>query len=93
MKEVFTVIWAGGLSFVTDRTQLKKSNNPFNIYIYIHWQAQFHNTEVKLSIKPYILRTKKFSKALRHKLVEWIMKNSNVRELPIARDTLLITDA
>ena len=36
---------------------------------------------------------KKVSKALRQKLVEWIMKNSNVRESPISRDTLLITDA
>ena len=36
---------------------------------------------------------KKVSKALRKKLVEWIMKNSNVRDSPIARDTLLITDA
>ena len=30
---------------------------------------------------------------MRHKLVEWIIKNSNVIESPIARDTLLITDA
>ena len=29
---------------------------------------------------------------MRHKLVEWITKNSNVRESPIVRDTLLITD-
>ena len=36
---------------------------------------------------------KTISKALRQKLVEWIMKNSNVRESPISRDTLLITDA
>ena len=36
---------------------------------------------------------KKISKALRQKLVEWIMKNSNVRESTISRDTLLITDA
>ena len=52
--------------------------------------AQFHNTEVKWSIKPCLLQTKKVSKALRQKLVEWIMKNSNVCESPIARDTLLI---
>ena len=32
-------------------------------------------------------------KALRQKLFEWIMKISNVREYPIARDTLLITYA
>ena len=36
---------------------------------------------------------KKSSKALRQKLVEWIMKNSNVRESPIDRDTLIIKDA
>ena len=35
---------------------------------------------------------KKISKAWRHKLVEWIMNNSNLRESPIVRDTLLITD-
>ena len=36
---------------------------------------------------------KKKTKAWRQKLVECIMKNSNVRESPIARDTLLIKDA
>ena len=36
---------------------------------------------------------KKVCKELRQKLVDWIMKKSNVRESPIARDTLLITDA
>ena len=36
---------------------------------------------------------KYFSKALRQKLVEWIMKNSNVCESPISRDTLIITYA
>ena len=36
---------------------------------------------------------KKISKALKQKVVEWIMKNSNVRESPIAKDNLLITDA
>ena len=30
---------------------------------------------------------------MRQKLFEWIIKNSNVREFPIARDTLFITDA
>ena len=54
---------------------------------------QVHNTEVKWSIKPCIVWTKKVSKALRQKLVEWTMKNSNVRESPIACDILLITDA
>ena len=33
------------------------------------------------------------SKALRQEIVDWIIKNSNVRESPIARDTLLIADA
>ena len=36
---------------------------------------------------------KKFSKALRQKSVKCIIKFSNVRESPIARDTLFITDA
>ena len=58
-----------------------------------HLIAQVHHIEVKWSIKPCIVRKKSVSKALRQKLVEWIMKNSNVRESPIARDTLLITDA
>ena len=55
--------------------------------------AQVHNAAVKWSVKLCIVQTKKVSKALRQKLVEWIMKNSNVYESPIARDTLLITDA
>ena len=54
--------------------------------------AQVHNTEVKWYVKPYIIRSKKVSKALRQKLVEWIKKNSDMREYPIARDTLLIKD-
>ena len=58
-----------------------------------HLIAQVHNTEVKWSIKPSIVRTKKVSKALRDKLVGRITKNTNVRESPIACDTLLITDA
>ena len=58
-----------------------------------HLISQAHNTEVKWSIKPCIVRTKKVSKALRQRLVERLMKNSNVSESPIARDTLLITDA
>ena len=58
-----------------------------------HFIAQVHNIEVKWSIKLCILRTKQISKALTQKLVDWIMKNSNVCESPIARDTLLITNA
>ena len=54
--------------------------------------AQVHNTEMKCSIKPCIVRTKKVIKALRQKLFEWIIKKSNLFESPIARDTLLITD-
>ena len=30
---------------------------------------------------------------MRQELVDWIMKNSNVRQSPITRDTLPITDA
>ena len=58
-----------------------------------HLIALVRNIEVKWSIKPYIVITKQVSKALRQKLVEWIIKNSNVRESPIAHYTLLITDA
>ena len=57
----------------------------------VNFIAQVQNAEVKWSIKPFIVQTKKVSKALRQELVEWIMKISNVRESPIARDTLLIT--
>ena len=55
--------------------------------------AQVKNTLVKWSIKPRIVRTNKISKALRKETVDWIMKNSNVRESPITCDTLLIADA
>ena len=58
-----------------------------------HLIAQVKNTAVKWSIKPCIVRTKCFSKALRQELVDCIMKNSNVRQYPITRDTLLIADA
>ena len=58
-----------------------------------HLIAQFHNTEAKWYIKPCIVRKKEVSKALIQKLVEWIIKNPNVHEPPIACDTLLITDA
>ena len=58
-----------------------------------HLIDQVYNTEVKWSIKPCIVRTKKVRKELIQKLFEWIMKNSNVHEFPIAGDTLLITDA
>ena len=64
-----------------------------SLYKTLTFIDQVHNIEVKWSIKPCIVLTKKVSKALRHKLVEWIMKNSNVRESPIYRDTLLITYA
>ena len=38
-------------------------------------------------------QNKKISKALRQEIVDWIMKNSNMRQSPITRDTLLIVDA
>ena len=44
-----------------------------------HLIAQFKNTSVKWYIKPCIVRTKKTRKALRQEIVDWIMKNSNVR--------------
>ena len=58
-----------------------------------HLIAQVRNTSVKWSIKPCIVRTQKISKALRKETVYWIMENSNVRQSPINRDTLLIADA
>ena len=58
-----------------------------------HFIAQVKNTSVKWSIKPCIVRTKQISKALRKETVDWIMKNSNVCQSPITRDTLLIVDA
>ena len=53
-----------------------------------HLISQVHNTEVKWSIKLCIVQTKKVCKTLRQKL----MKNSNVRQSPIAHDTSLIND-
>ena len=58
-----------------------------------HLIAQVKNTSVKWSIKPCIVRTKTINKALRQEIVDWIMKNSNVCQSPITRDTLLIADA
>ena len=58
-----------------------------------HLIAQVKNTSVKWFIKPCIVRTKKISKALRKEIVDLITKNSNVRQSPITRDTLLIADA
>ena len=53
-----------------------------------HLIAQVKNTSVKWSSKSFIVRTKTISKALRLEIVDWIMKNSNVRQYPITRDTL-----
>ena len=58
-----------------------------------HLITQVKNTSVQWSIKTCIVRTKKISKAFRKETVDWIMKNSNVRQSPITRDTLLIADA
>ena len=55
--------------------------------------TQVKNTAVKWSIKPCIVITKKVSKAFRQEVVDWIMKNSNVRQSPISCDTLIIADA
>ena len=58
-----------------------------------HLIAQLKNTSVKWSIKPCIFRTKQISKALRQEMNDWIMKNSNVCQSPITRDTLIMADA
>jgi hypothetical protein len=54
--------------------------------------AERSNPQVKWSILPRTIRPKKVSEALRASVVEWILKNSNVRLSPIANDTLLIKD-
>ena len=58
-----------------------------------HLISQVKNTSVKWYIKPCMVRTKKISMALRKETVDWIMKNSNVRQSPITCDTLIIADA
>ena len=47
-----------------------------------HLIAQVKNTSVKWSIKSWIIRTKKVSKALRQEIVDWIMKILNVCQSP-----------
>ena len=96
------------LYYTHQRNQIKTNLTQLGIYLDIscqvniakkaptklgHFIAQVHNIEAKWSIKPCIFRTKNVSKALRQKLVEWIMKILNVRESTISRDTLLITEA
>jgi hypothetical protein len=54
--------------------------------------AERLNPQVKWSILPWTSRPKKVSQALRASVVEWILKNSKVRLLPIVNDTLLIKD-
>ena len=58
-----------------------------------HFIAQVKNTSLKWSIKTCIVRTKQISKALRQETIDWIMKNPNVSQSPITRDTLPIADA
>ena len=48
------------------------------------------NKSVKWSVKPQIVCEKKVDDALIQKVVGWVLRNSNVRESPIVRDTLLI---
>jgi hypothetical protein len=55
-------------------------------------KSNINNKDVKWSVKPCIVRTKKVSDKLRLELTKWILKNANVRQSPIARDTLLIRD-
>ena len=51
-----------------------------------HLIAQVKNKAVKWSIKPCIIRNKTISKALIKETVDWILKNTNVRQSPITRD-------
>jgi hypothetical protein len=52
--------------------------------------SERYNPKVKWSILPRTLRPKKVSDTLRALVVEWILKNSNVRQSPIVNDSLLI---
>jgi hypothetical protein len=47
---------------------------------------------VKWAVKPRIVRKKKVDDTLIQKVVDWILRNSNIRESPIVRDTLLVDD-
>ena len=75
----------------TDQNEVNLIQNLLKCSIYLI--AQVKNKSVKWSIKPCIVRRKQTSKALRQEIVDWIMKNSNVRQYPITRDTLFIADA
>eukprot|EP00978_Attheya_sp_CCMP212_P034636 scaffold146167_cov65-Attheya_sp.AAC.1 len=50
------------------------------------------NKTVKWAVKPRIVCTKKVDDALIQKVVAWVLRNSNIRESPIVRDTLLIAE-
>eukprot|EP00978_Attheya_sp_CCMP212_P022225 scaffold66031_cov63-Attheya_sp.AAC.2 len=47
---------------------------------------------VKWAVKPRIVHKKKVDDALIHKFVDWVLRNSNIHESPIVRDTLLIDE-
>ena len=59
------------------------------------WTFDFSSPQYrgKLVYQTMQCSKKKINKALIQKLVEWIMKNPNVSESPIARDNLIIIDA
>ena len=47
---------------------------------------------MKCAVKPQIICKKKVDYDLIQKVVDWVLLNSNVREYPIVRDTLLIDE-
>ena len=47
---------------------------------------------VKWAVKPQLLCTKKVDCMLIHKVVDWVLRNSNLCESLIIRDTLLINE-
>eukprot|EP00978_Attheya_sp_CCMP212_P024273 scaffold76016_cov51-Attheya_sp.AAC.2 len=55
-------------------------------------RSESTNPNVKWAIKPRGVRVKKVSLDLRARLLQWIMKNPNVCQSPITRDTLIIKD-
>ena len=91
------------------RKQIKTKLIQFRIYSHVVFQVHivrkkgFYKTWTfdclspkyrgEMVCKNMRCQTKKVSKALRQKLVKWIMINSNVHEYIIARGTLLVTDA
>eukprot|EP00978_Attheya_sp_CCMP212_P012464 scaffold31102_cov31-Attheya_sp.AAC.1 len=57
-----------------------------------HLQSVQDDKTVKWVVKPRIVFKKKVDDTLIEKVVDWVLRNSNIRESPIVRDTLLIDE-